>query len=161
MSEIESTVLQRHCRDLALPNMTSTPPRTPSRSHTPSPSPRPTAHLSSPSFQPRFTPSRSVSHATLSALPPRLHVSAQASTAVSSPASSVYNVDLTEGILLRDPDTEDVAESEEQVEGVFADSQENGEERKKMLRDNLRRSLSRKNTSTPPNTIPQFSCANL
>lgn len=65
----------------------------------------------------------------------------------------MLNVDMSEGIILRDPDEEDaeVAESEEQVEGVFARSKEDGEERKKILRDSLRRSLSHKNTSTPLN----------
>lgn len=143
--------LVRHNRQ---PNMTSTPPRT--RSHTPSPSPRPASRVSTP--QPRFPRSRTVSQATLTALPPRLHVTAATSTAISSPTSSVLNADMSEGIILRDADEEDpdVAESEEQVEGVFAESTEDGEERKKVLREHLRRSLSRKDTSTPLNTNWHF-----
>ena len=95
-----------------------------------------------------------MSQATLTALPARLRVTAVTSTALSSPTSSVLNVDLNEGVILRDPDEDDadIAESEEQVEGVFAESKEDGEERKKVLRDHLRRSLSRKDTSTPLNT---------
>ncbi|KAF8526161.1 hypothetical protein JB92DRAFT_1185825 [Gautieria morchelliformis] len=127
--------------------MTSTPPRTPSRPHTPSPSPRLTPYVSVSSLHPRYTPSRTASQSTLTALPPRLHVT----TSTSSPASSVFNVDLNEAIILRDPDEEDaeITESEEQVEGIFAESKETGEERKKILRDHLRRSLKRKATSTP------------
>jgi hypothetical protein len=133
--------------------MTSTPPRTPSRPHTPSPSPRLTPYVSASSLHPRYTPQRTASQSTLTALPPRLHVT----TSTSSPASSVFNVDLNEGIILRDPDEDaDITESEEQVEGIFAESKESGEERKKILRDQLRRSLSRKATSTPLSTVNNF-----
>ncbi|KAF8582823.1 DUF254-domain-containing protein [Ramaria rubella] len=83
----------------------------------------------------------------------------------SSPAPSIPNVDVNDGIILRDADEEDadVAESEDQVEGEFAESNEDGEQRKKMLRDQLRRTLSRQDTNLDvrqPNqkgTVPQMS----
>ncbi|KAF8527468.1 DUF254-domain-containing protein [Hysterangium stoloniferum] len=68
---------------------------------------------------------------------------------MSSPGSSVLNLDLTEGIILRDVDAEDspdVGETDEQIEGVFAESSEDGEERKKLLRDQLRNTLKTKHT---------------
>jgi len=67
-----------------------------------------------------------------------------------SPGSSVINLDMNEGILVRDADIEDaeVAETDEQIEGVFAESSADGEERKKQLRDQLRKTLKREDTST-------------
>lgn len=57
-------------------------------------------------------------------------------------------MELTESILLRDADKEeaDVVENEELVEGVFGSSVGDGDDRKKNLRDQLRRTLSRRDT---------------
>ena len=136
--------------------MTSTPTLRPSRPQTPSsipgrdPREAPTFRApSAPPLQARLTPLRTVSQATITTVPPRIHGSNTMSRAP-SPGSSVINLDMNEGILVRDADIEDaeVAETDEQIEGVFAESSADGEERKKQLRDQLRKTLKREDTST-------------
>lgn len=120
-------------------------PRHAARSQPSSPSPR--RALRSPPSISSLRGTASVSQSTLSAVPPRLHATP---TTPSSAASSVINLDLTESILLRDAnDDDDVAENDELIEGVFAAATEDGEQRKKTLRDSLRRTLSRRDPGMP------------
>lgn len=84
-------------------------------------------------------------------LPTRAHNPSAMSTAVPSPTSSVIDLEINHGVIIRDAeiDDPDVAEDEEQVGGVFTGSPEGSEERKKTLREQLRKTLSSKDISTP------------
>lgn len=73
------------------------------------------------------------------------------STAVPSPTSSVIDLRLdNNALIIRDAEDNDpdVAEDEEQVGGIFTGSSEDSEERKKALREQLRRTLNSKDSST-------------
>ncbi|GJJ13285.1 hypothetical protein Clacol_007536 [Clathrus columnatus] len=83
-------------------------------------------------------------------LPSRVYNPSTMSTTVPSPTSSVINLNLNDGLIIHDAeaDNQDVAEDEEQVGGIFTGSSEDSEQRKKILREQLRKTLSSKDLST-------------
>lgn len=127
--------------------MTSTPAQRPSRPQTPSSSQlrfeigEHAASFRSPSaptLQAKITPSRTISQATVTVVPHRLHGS-RAGSRVPSPGASVVSLDMNDEAL----SSEDTEAGESEIEGLIADD----EERKRHLREQLRKTLKREDTS--------------
>ncbi|KAG6887771.1 hypothetical protein C0995_012885 [Termitomyces sp. Mi166 len=129
-------------------------PRSPSQTQTPSgsrstsgtPPKTPTSRLVPPSL--RSSPSLSNLHIhshslELSNIPPVPSIPTQSSTVVlDSSASSVINLDLSEGILVQDGEVEAEYSEDINVMSLESDMERSDEESKQTLRDHLRKTLS-------------------
>lgn len=121
--------------------MTDTPPSsTPSRTGTPLPRSPSRLVISPASRHPPSVPSRQPHGSASASHSPHI----QPATGLESSASSVANLDISDGILVHDVDAEVETTASEESTAVGQIDDIAGEESKKSLRDQLRRTLSKK-----------------
>lgn len=139
--------LNKVCRARASPRSrcmaSPSPPKPPSRAGTPGPH-SPSRLVVAPSLRP--TPSLSNLHVHMSSISPG--VTTTSHTGEESSASSIINVDTSEGILVPEADAEVGLVDEAGNAYVTASTPAGDEASKKALRDHLRWTLNKKDTYT-------------
>ncbi|KAH9950658.1 trafficking protein Mon1-domain-containing protein [Amylocystis lapponica] len=130
--------------------------RTPSRAGTPVAVPSP-SRLAPPLVQPSpsvspyrvYSQAPSVLQTPTSISPPRSDMTHGTHEGADSSASSILNTELSEGMLIQDPEAEvDTTDGEQATASGHVESHAGDEESKKSLRDQLRRTLNKKESSS-------------